>query len=305
MTLLILSGGRSSSKTKLPELCPVAPVTICWSMISSGTCCISGVSLIGFIMQRQRVDTCTDKCLNSEFIILTAIWPKGLTVTKLTTGDLQIISRIAMFRGLKAETVEHIVAPATAVTLRPRELIVRQDDPATAFIIVIDGWVKLYRTTPSGDDTVIEMLTKGHSFAEAVAFTGNRYLATAEAVSEARVARIPANHIVRCIRQSPDIALGMIASASQHMHHLIQQVEQLKAQSGVQRVAELFARLRNIGVVFDASHVVVRDVAKLRQLANDDRSAVRGTLRSVRLHQAGQDRAHTKGRYSGAVAYHA
>ena len=293
-------------------------------------------------MQRQRVDTCTDKCLNSDFIILTAIWPKGLTVTKLTTGDLQIISRIAMFRGLKAETVEHIVAPATAVTLRPRELIVRQDDPATAFIIVIDGWVKLYRTTPSGDDTVIEMLTKGHSFAEAVAFTGNRYLATAEAVSEARVARIPANHIVRCIRQSPDIALGMIASASQHMHHLIQQVEQLKAQSGVQRVAEFlaslslaeqghcavalpydklliagqlgltpeslsraFARLRSIGVVVDASHVVVRDVAKLRQLANDDRSAVRGTLRSVRLHQDGQDRAHTKGRYPSAVAYHA
>src|SRR3974377_889789 len=149
-------------------------------MISSGSFCISGVSFICFIMQRQRVDACTDKCLNSDFIVLTAIWPKGLTVTKLTTGDLQIISRIAMFRGLKAETVEHIVAPATAVTLRPLALIFRQDDPATAFIIVIDGWVKLYRTTPSGDDTVIEMLTKGHSFAEAVQSPGNRYLATAE-----------------------------------------------------------------------------------------------------------------------------
>jgi hypothetical protein len=40
--------------------------------------------------------------------------------------------------------------------------------------------------------------------------------------------------------------------------------------------------LRSIGVVVDASHVVVKDVAKLRQLANDDRSAVRGTLRAVR-----------------------
>ena len=108
----------------------------------------------------------------------------------------------------------------------------------------------------------------------------------------------------------------MVASISQHMHHLVQQVEQLKAQSGVQRVAEFlaslslaergrcalalpydklliagqlglkpeslsraFAKLRTIGVIVDASHVEVKDVAKLRQLANDDRGAARDTLR--------------------------
>jgi CRP-like cAMP-binding protein len=238
--------------------------------------------------------------------------------SRLTTGDLQIITRVAVFRGLKAETVQHIIAPATAVMLRPQEWIMRQDDPATAFFIVIDGWMKLYRSTPSGDETIIDIMTKGDSFAEPVAFTGNRYIATAEAVSEARVGRIPADHLVRCIRDSPDIALAMIASISQHMHYLVQQVEQLKTQSGIQRVAEFlaslslaehgycalvlpydkiliagrlgltpeslsraFARLRTIGVVVDASHVIVNDVAKLRQLAADERSVVRGTLRSM------------------------
>ena len=235
---------------------------------------------------------------------------------RLTAGDLQIITRVAIFRGLKPETVEHIIAPATAVVLRPHELIMRQDDPATAFFIVIDGWVKLYRNNLSGDETVIELVTKGDSFAESIAFTGNRYMATAETVSNVRVGRIPADHLVRCIRASPDIALAMIASVSQHMHHLVQQVEQLKAQSGVQRVAEFltslslaergrcalalpydklliagqlglkpeslsraFAKLRTIGVTVDASHVEVKDVAKLRQLADEDRSAVRDTLR--------------------------
>ncbi|MGB8575438.1 MAG: helix-turn-helix domain-containing protein, partial [Pseudolabrys sp.] len=120
-------------------------------------------------------------------------------------------------------------------------------------------------------------------------------------------------------RETPDIALAMVASLSQHMHQLVQQVEHLKAQSGVQRVAEFlaslslaeqgqcaltlpydkvliagqlgltpeslsraFARLRSIGVTVESSHVVVRDVAKLRALAADERSAVRGTLRMVR-----------------------
>ena len=237
----------------------------------------------------------------------------------LTAGDLQIITRIAVLRGLKPETVEHIIAPATAVALKAHTTLFRQGDPATAFFIVVDGWVKLYRINVSGEETVIHILTRGDSFAEAVAFTNARYPATAEAVTDARVVRIPANHIVACIRESPDIALAMIASTSQHLRHLVRQVEQLKAQSGVQRVAEFlaslsateqghcavalpydkvliagrlgltpeslsraFARLRSIGVVVDNAHVVVKDVAKLRQLASDDRSAVRGTLRAVR-----------------------
>ena len=47
-------------------------------------------------------------------------------------------------------------------------------------------------------------------------------------------------------------------------------------------LSRAFARLRSVGVTVEASHVVVRDVAKLRALAADDRSAVRGTLRTVR-----------------------
>jgi hypothetical protein len=71
-------------------------------------------------------------------------------VAKLTAGDFQIISRIAVFRGLKVETVEHIVAPATAVTLRPHQWIMRQDDPATASLRrshsrVVDIWLRLKR----------------------------------------------------------------------------------------------------------------------------------------------------------------
>jgi len=238
--------------------------------------------------------------------------------SKLTAGDLQIITRIAVFRGLKPETVEDIVAPAKAVTLSPHQDLFHQGDPATAFFIVIDGWVKLYRITPAGDETVIHILTKGDSFAEAVAFTGACYPASAEAVSQTRVARVPADHVIHCIRESPDIALAMIASTSQHLQHLVQQVEQLKAQSGVQRVAEFlvslcpvsqgscvialpydkvliaarlglkpeslsraFAKLRSVGVAVDAAHVAVSDVGKLRQLASEERNAISGALRSV------------------------
>ena len=238
--------------------------------------------------------------------------------SRLTADDIRIITRIAVFRGLKPETVEHIVAPATVVTLKARSTLFRQGAPATAFFIMIDGWTKHYRLNSSGEEAVIHVFTKGDSFAEAAALTGAHFPATAEAITDARVVRVPADHIISCIREDPNIALAMIASMSQRIRQLMQQVEQLKAQTGVQRVAEflaslapvdhgscvialpydklliaarlgvrpsslsrIFTKLRSVGVTVHASHVAVSDVGKLHRLATDDRSAIRGSFRDA------------------------
>src|SRR3974390_1093237 len=128
-------------------------------------------------------------------------------MASLTAEDLHVVSRIAVFGGLKRETMDRLIAPATAVTLAEKQALFRQGEAATAFFIAVEGWLKLYRLTPAGEEIVLHVLTKGDSFAEAVAFTRGRYPATAEAVSEARVVRIPADHVVQCIRDVPDIAL--------------------------------------------------------------------------------------------------
>lgn len=237
-----------------------------------------------------------------------------------TANDLEIVRRINILRGLNPLMVERLIAPATVLSMREGETVFRQGDPADAFFIVIEGWVKLYRITLSGEEAVISLFTKGDSFAEAVAFTGQVYPATAEAVSKARIVRIPGSHVVKCIRTVPDIALAMIASVSQHLHNLVYQVEQLKAQTGVQRVAEFlvslagvdhgscmialpydkvliagrlglkpeslsraFAKLRPLGVEVHSAHVLVQDLGKLRDYANSDRTSNLKTLRSPRL----------------------
>jgi len=232
--------------------------------------------------------------------------------------DLEIVRRINVFRGLNPLMVERLVAPAAALNLDERDIVFRQGDPATAFFIVVDGWVKLFRITMAGEEAVIHILAKGDSFAEAVAFTGKAYPATAQAVSAARVVSIPAAHVVKCIRDAPDIALAMIASTQSHLHALVTQVEQLKARTGVQRLAEFlaslaaaeagactialpydkaliagrlglkpetlsraFAKLRTLGVKVRAAEVTIADVAKLRRFASDDKEAIHATLRGA------------------------
>jgi CRP-like cAMP-binding protein len=241
-------------------------------------------------------------------------------MTAPTPDDLKAASQTAVLCGLNPRTVQTLLAPASVVELASGNTLFRQGEPAAAFFIVVEGWVKLYRITPAGDEAVLHVLAKGESFAEAVAFAGGLYPATAAAVTDSRVVLIPAHHVVSCIREVPDIAIAMIASTSQHLHRLVQRVEQLSAQSGLQRVAEflaglcpsmdgpctislpydksliagrlglkpeslsrVFAKLRLVGVDVRASDVVVSEIAQLRNLIASDRIKARGGAFHARL----------------------
>ena len=227
-----------------------------------------------------------------------------------TASDFNVVRRINVFRGVNPPVFERLMTPAVTLPLKSGDTIFRQGDPAASFFIVVDGWIKLYHITASGKEAVIYVFTKGESIAEAVAFTGQSYPAAAEAVSDARVVRIPAAHIIKCIRDTPDIALAMIASTSLHLHRLVEQVTQLKIQSAVQRVAEFlaslcppgngpctialpyekiliagrlgikpeslsraFAKLKSVGIEVHDLKVVVHDASALRRIATGNRRA--------------------------------
>jgi CRP-like cAMP-binding protein len=236
-------------------------------------------------------------------------------MTTPTPADLAIASRIPVFAGLPLEALDVLLAQARIITLRPGSVLFHQGEPAVAFFIIVEGWIKLYRITPAGDEAVLNVFAKGQSFAEAVTFTSSYYPAMASAVSRARVIMIPADHVIDCIRKMPDLAVAMIASTSQHLQILVARIEQLTAQSGTQRVADflasltpcvkgpctidlpydksliagrlglkpeslsrVFAKLRTIGVDVRSSDVVVDDVAMLRGLVASDRIKPRGTM---------------------------
>ena len=241
-----------------------------------------------------------------------------------THDDLDFASHGAVLGGLKRDMLERVIASASVRRFAKGQALFRQGDPATAFFIIVHGWVKLYRLTVAGDEVVIDVLTEGESLAVAVAFTRRRHPVAAEAISNSRVLQIPVRHVVHCIGETPEIALAVMAATSQRFHRLVQQVEQLKSQSGLQRVAEFlvslcpveagpcvvalpydkesiagrlglrpeslsraFARLKSVGVEVDASRVAVSEVDTLRRLATDDRSMSPSgrSLRDVSSHR--------------------
>lgn len=182
-----------------------------------------------------------------------------------------------------------------------------QGEPASAVYVVIEGWVKLYRVAPNGSEAVVGVFTRGDSFGEAVAFTGDAYPVSAEAATDVVLVRIETAEILRLIERQPGLAVSLLAATFAHLHRLVGQIEQLKARSGAQRVAEFllehvseergpcavvlpydkvliagrlgmkpeslsraFARLREKGVQVRQSVAEIEEVAVLRDYVEED-----------------------------------
>lgn len=161
----------------------------------------------------------------------------------ISAPDFKVIRETPLLGGLSDTALHGIVNDSSVHSYDRGQTLFTQGDPAEAFFVVLDGWVKLFRLTSSGTEAVIGIFTRGQNFAEAAAFTGGIYPVSGEAVTDCRLLRISALRLFERIRESPEIGLAMLASTSQHLHLLVRQIEALKAHTGAQRIAEFLLEL--------------------------------------------------------------
>jgi len=188
--------------------------------------------------------------------------------------------------------------------------IFHRGDTAQSIHIVAEGWVKLYRIAPSGTEAVVGVMTRGQSFGEPIALRHAAYPVSAEASTDCRLIAVPAKALLALLQSRPEAAISVLASTLLHLQGLVEQIEQLKARSGAQRVAEFllelcpkgaesatvtlpydkvliagrlgmkpeslsraFARLRDQGVTIQQNSAVIASVEALRDLADADPAA--------------------------------
>lgn len=224
--------------------------------------------------------------------------------------DLATARAAVLFSSLPTAIADPILQRSLSKSYKRGETIFCQGDEAQNIFVVLDGWVKLFRITPTGAEAVVGVFTKGRSFGEAVAFENSSYPVTAEAVTDTRLLLVRTSLLTTMMRDKPEIAMAIVSSTFRHLHSLVGQVEQLKAHTGAQRVAEFllelcdadrgsctitlpydktliagrlgmqpqslsraFSRLEAQGVKITHNQATILDIDQLREYMLEDRSA--------------------------------
>jgi CRP-like cAMP-binding protein len=225
-----------------------------------------------------------------------------------SSHDRQAIASAAIFSKLPPDALDTLLAQSQ-LQMRPRNaLLFEQDERATVFYLLLEGWVKLFRMSPGGDETVVGLFTRGECIADVPCLTEADYPVSGKTVSDARLLAIPSRAIVDMTRANPAVCLGMLGSMSSHLKKLVDQIEELKACTGPQRLAgflvglapvaqgsctivlpyeklliagrlgmqpeslsRAFQRLRAVGVRSSQHSVAIGDVERLAEFAGRER----------------------------------
>jgi CRP-like cAMP-binding protein len=173
--------------------------------------------------------------------------PRYLSVqplfTDLSPGELERLAQGCMLRRFaRGETV----------------FLVGQ--PCEEFHVCVTGQVKLYAVSPTGAEKVIDIISPGQSFAEALMFTGRPYIINAQALADSLLLSVKKEAVEGEIAHDARFALRMLAGISRRLHGLVHDVEAYALHSGVQRVIGYL--LRDIAADSDSEVTVSLPVSK-------------------------------------------
>lgn len=148
----------------------------------------------------------------------------------------RLLAGSPLFSGLSPDELLRIAQSSALKNFAKGEMIFCVGEACKAFHIVVSGQVKLFVVSPSGQEKVIEIISPGQSFAEALVFLDKPHILNAQALADTVLVNVSKRGVVSEIEQDPHFALHMLAGVSRRLHGLIQDVEAYSLRNGMQRL---------------------------------------------------------------------
>ena len=149
----------------------------------------------------------------------------------------QCLRQCLLFSRLDDAGFEQILAHTRLVDLAENDRLFEQQQPARDIFLLRSGQVKLALISPEGHEKVIDLISPGVTFAEAVMFSGSPvYPVTATALVVSQVWCIDAATYEGILRQSTDACFAVMAQMSRRLHWQIAELDRLTLHNAAFRV---------------------------------------------------------------------
>ena len=155
---------------------------------------------------------------------------------------LDQLRRAPLLSRLEPAQLERVSRHAVRVRLAAEQLLFSQGDAANRFYLLVEGQMRLFRLSPEGAEKVIEIVSPGQTFAEALMFLEvPRYPVCAAALAEAELIAIDAVDFAAMLRGSVDTCFLLLGTLSQRLRGLIGEIDDLTLHTATSRVARYLA----------------------------------------------------------------
>ena len=152
---------------------------------------------------------------------------------------MEVIAQIPLFQGLSGAELQALVQRAIKRRFEAGEMLFWEGEPCAGIFLIVEGSVKIFKTSASGREMMLALETAPASVAELPLFDGGPYPASAQAVEPSLAYFINKSDFQGVCRQYPDVALKVLAVVGRRLRHLVMMVESMTFGSVTQRVARM------------------------------------------------------------------
>lgn len=143
-----------------------------------------------------------------------------------------------LFSQLSSSQLDRVRSFSQKIHLQEGAALFEPGDEARRFFMVIDGQIKLSRLSLNGNEKVIEVVSAGHTFAEALMFSDHpNYPVRAVAITDSVLIAIDNKAFLALLRESVDTCFRVMGDMSMRLRNLIKEIDDLTLQSASGRVA--------------------------------------------------------------------
>jgi CRP/FNR family transcriptional regulator len=163
----------------------------------------------------------------------------------------------------------------------PDEVLFWEGEDCAGIFLIVQGSVKIFRTSPSGREVMLAIQEAPSTVAELPLFDGGPYPASVRAVEPVVSLFINKDDFQQVCRQYPEVALKILAVVGRRLRNLVGLVEAMTFGSVTQRLARL---------LLDASKAAGADTFDL-PVTHQELASRLGTVREVVSRNLGRFRA--------------
>ena len=130
------------------------------------------------------------------------------------------LSVLPLFSDLSPNELRNVADGSTLRRLSRGDMVFRVGEPCNEFHVIVTGQVKLFMLSPSGQEKVLELMSNGQSFAEAIMFTDRPYFLSAQVLTDALLLTVSKKAVIDEIAHDHRFALRMLGGLSRRLHGL-------------------------------------------------------------------------------------
>lgn len=151
--------------------------------------------------------------------------------------------RSTVFRRLSAEDRHRLAEVSQSRTFARGERIFAEGDASDFFFTIVSGRVKIFKSTPTGKDVILEVFGQGDPLGALAAYEGRPFPASAVAIEDTTCLAVPRREFFQLLETYPSLVRGLLMGLTLRLVELTNRIAELTGGRAEARFARLFLKM--------------------------------------------------------------